>query len=64
MLTVNKRKGILFIILGIVWIVFVYDFDNLIGRPTLFDTKAILSFLAGIICVVNGTRIYPRDVKK
>jgi len=64
MLSVNKRKGVLLVILGVVWIIFVYNFDTLSGRTTKFGDKALLGFALGILSVINGIRIYRRDVRK
>jgi hypothetical protein len=61
MITLNKIKGIMLIVLGIAWVIFVYNFDTLImHRERLFDTKAILGFILGTIMLVNGVRIYLR----
>ncbi len=56
----NKIKGIALIILGMVWVVFVYNFDNLMKKPTAFGTKAVLALLIGLVAAINGMRIYRR----
>lgn len=56
----HKIKGILLVILGIAGIIFVYNFDVLAGRTTLFGSKTILSFCFATVMIVNGIRIYLR----
>ncbi len=58
--SINRIKGALLVILGAIWIVFVYNFDTLMGKPTAFGIKAIFCFIAGMIAIVNGIRIYRR----
>ncbi len=50
----------LLFILGIAWIVFVYNFDSLAGKTKGFGLKAGLAFLMGIVMLVNGIRILRR----
>ena len=56
----NKLKGAILAILGIFWIVFVYNFDAVLNRKTAFGTKAIICFVIGGIAVINGIRIFKR----
>ena len=56
----EKIKGISLMIMGIIWIWFIYNLDTLMHRPTAFGTKAILGFVLGIIATINGIRIYRR----
>jgi uncharacterized membrane protein required for colicin V production len=56
----DKLKGVLLVISGVIWIIFVYNFDALIDKPKAFGTKAVLGFILGIIAVINGIRIYRR----
>ncbi len=60
----QRIKGILLVILGIAWIFFVYNFNALLGRPTVLEVKPIPGILAGIIAIINGIRIYKRNNEK
>jgi hypothetical protein len=57
---VNKVKGLILVAGGIIWMFFVYNFDNLLNRENAFGTKAIIGFIIGLIMVINGIRIYLR----
>jgi hypothetical protein len=57
---INKIKGAALVILGLIWIFFVYNFDALNHRITRFEAKAILGFALGLIMLVNGVRIFLR----
>jgi hypothetical protein len=56
----NKTKGVILVVCGIAWVIFVYNFDVFMGKPRAFDTKALLCFAFGAIAVINGIRIYKR----
>ena len=56
----NKIKGVLLVVLGATWIIFVSVFDDLIGKPKGVGGKAVCAFIVGAITVVNGIRIYRR----
>lgn len=45
-------------ILGIAWIILVFKFDDLAGKPRGFGVKAGICLAAGLIAVINGIRIY------
>jgi len=56
----DKAKGIVIIASGIALIIFVYNFDALMARPTEFGASSKLGFIIGVISVINGLRIYRR----
>lgn len=56
----NKIKGVVVFILGIAWIILVFKFDDLAGKPRGFGVKAGICLTAGLIAVINGIRIYRR----
>jgi len=56
----EKIKGAAVFICGLALIVFIFNFDRLIGRPAHFGAKAIIGFIFGMIMAVNGIRIYRR----
>lgn len=57
----DRVKGILLVILGAVWIFFVYNFNFLLGRQTVLEVRPIPGIFTGIIAVINGIRIYRRN---
>ena len=58
---INKVKGILLILFGFFWILFVHNFDSLVlARPRAFGLKAIICFAAGAVALINGIRIWLR----
>lgn len=56
----EKIKGTVVFVCGLSWITFVCNFDRLMNKPALFGLKAYVGFIAGIIMIVNGIRIYLR----
>ncbi len=63
MIQINKLRGVLLVILGIVWIVFVHRFDSIMGNPVNeLGHFSFLGFALGILSIVNGIRIYNRKV--
>lgn len=56
----EKIKGAAVFFCGLAWIVFVYNFDRLMNKPTLFGLKVAVGFVLGIIMIINGVRIWLR----
>jgi hypothetical protein len=56
----NKIKGSIIIVIGIMWFLFVYNFDGIKARPTAFGAKAIIGFVMGVVMIINGVRICRR----
>lgn len=62
MIQVNKLRGVLLIILGTAWIIFVYSFDRIVGKPVNeLGHFSFLCFALGVLSIVNGIRIYNRN---
>jgi len=56
----DKLKGALIILAGVCGIIFVFNFDRLMGKSADFGWCAAIAYLAGITAIVNGVRIFRR----
>jgi hypothetical protein len=56
----DKLKGVLLILAGACGIVFVFNFDRLMGKNADFGWYTAVAYLTSITAILNGMRIYLR----
>jgi hypothetical protein len=56
----EQIKGSVIFTVGVFLVGIAVMYDGILGRPTAFGTKAIAAIVVGLVCIVNGIRIFNR----